>query len=71
MKYTLSSGKHKITWHVLTIFAFQGLHHEKEYIATQGPRPVTTDHFAQMVWDQNCTNIVMLTELTENGENSR
>jgi len=41
---------------------------EKEYIATQGPMSNTIGHFARMVWDQNCRNIVMLNQLVEKGK---
>ncbi|XP_046583127.1 receptor-type tyrosine-protein phosphatase mu-like [Haliotis rubra] len=35
------------------------------YIATQGPRPTTITDFWQMVWQENVTQIVMLTRLME------
>lgn len=37
------------------------------YIATQGPLPNTTVDFWEMVWEQQCTLVVMLTTLVERG----
>ncbi|KRZ10759.1 Tyrosine-protein phosphatase 1 [Trichinella zimbabwensis] len=37
------------------------------YIAAQGPLPHTTDDFWQVVWEQLCTTIVMLTATVERG----
>ena len=35
------------------------------YIATQGPLSTTCKNFWQMIWEQKCTLIIMLTTLCE------
>ena len=37
------------------------------YIATQGPLATTCDEFWQMVWEQKCCLVVMVTPLKEQG----
>lgn len=37
------------------------------YIATQGPVPESFPHFWQMIWEQNCSTIVMVTKEIEMG----
>nr|CAB3265292.1 receptor-type tyrosine-protein phosphatase epsilon [Phallusia mammillata] len=42
-----------------------GFRCENKYIATQGPLDATLGEFWQMIWEQNCSTIVMLANLYE------
>nr|XP_034310069.1 uncharacterized protein LOC105317761 isoform X3 [Crassostrea gigas] len=42
-----------------------GLEEERAYIASQGPKQNTLDDFWTMIWQENVTQIVMLTNLKE------
>ncbi|XP_061176129.1 tyrosine-protein phosphatase 10D-like [Saccostrea echinata] len=44
-----------------------GFSSQREYIATQGPLPFTRDEFWRMIWEQNVSIVVMLTQLVERG----
>ena len=50
---------------------FQGYKGPREYIATQGPMTGTIADFWRMIWEQNSTLIVMLSDLQEKGRVSR
>lgn len=45
----------------------QGYNKTGQYIATQAPIPSTFGDFWKMVWEKNCTTIVVLTNLKEDG----
>ncbi|XP_046585361.1 uncharacterized protein LOC124292329 isoform X4 [Haliotis rubra] len=43
----------------------QGFHEEKVFIAAQGPNSVTVNDFWRMIWQENVSQIVMLTRVME------
>jgi len=47
---------------------FQGCNSAREYIATQAPKLSTISDLWRMIWQYNCTGIVMLTNLVEGGK---
>ncbi|XP_034092966.1 receptor-type tyrosine-protein phosphatase beta-like, partial [Gymnodraco acuticeps] len=44
-----------------------GNNSRREYVAAQGPLPGTKDDFWRMVWEQNVSNMVMVTQCVEKG----
>ena len=46
---------------------FQGYKFKREFIAAQGPLPGTVDDFWRMIWEQNVSIVVMLTQPVERG----
>jgi len=51
----------------LCIPMVQGYRCRKAYIATQGPMVETTEDFWRMLWEHNCSIVVMMTKLNEMG----
>jgi len=45
----------------------QGYRCRKAYIATQGPMMETTEDFWRMLWEHNCSIVVMMTKVKEMG----
>ncbi|XP_013387209.1 receptor-type tyrosine-protein phosphatase eta isoform X2 [Lingula anatina] len=44
-----------------------GYRSKREFIAAQGPLPATKDDFWRMIWEQNVTLVVMVTQCVERG----
>lgn len=45
----------------------QGLENPQEFIAAQGPLPQTVGDFWRLVWEQQSSTLVMLTNCVESG----
>ena len=46
----------------------QGYKHQKAFIVAQNPLPSTIRNFWKVIFDRKCAAVVMLTPLTENGQ---
>ena len=53
---------------MLTVTVDQGYQQSDAYIVTQGPLEGTVGDFWRMMWDYKCACIVMLCQLTEEGQ---
>jgi protein tyrosine phosphatase len=48
-------------------YLLQGYQKPNAYIATQGPMPNTFADFWKMIWEKNCSIVVMITNVKEKG----
>jgi len=48
--------------------SLQGYKHKGKFIAAQGPKENSTNDFWRMIWDQNVTTVIMVTNLVEGKE---
>ena len=61
-------------WHCITCtlslpsLPVQGYKHKRAYIATQGPLSGTVGGMWRMIWENDCSCILMLCQTTENGQ---
>ena len=53
---------------LLFVVFCQGYEHKKAYIAAQGPLPNTMGDFWRMVWENQCSTMVMVSECEEKGQ---
>ena len=74
MKALTTSMPHSLTYahltshtlsHTAGCVCVQGYKQQRAYIATQGPLPGTVNDLWRMIWEHNCSCIIMLCDLTE------
>ena len=54
--------------HISHHVTFQGYKHKGKFIAAQGPKDCTINDFWRMIWDQNVSTVIMVTNLVEGEE---